>query len=199
MTESRIHRAASADGTEIVGRVIGHGPPLVLVHGAIGDGEFAWTELLPHLTDQFTCYLPSTRGRGRSDDHPDHSLPRLSEDITAFVATIAEPVCMMGWSGGGPLALGAADAARQRDRGRCWESGASPRGPAPEVQVDLGRLGVAMEQVGLAAQRAASWTRSAHSSSGSATTRRSPRSSGPTSTTAGRPGSRSCWCSSRTS
>ena len=84
MDERRIQRAVSADGTEIVGRVIGQGPPLVLVHGAIGDGEFAWTELLPHLTDRFTCYLPSTRGRGLSGDHPDHSLPRLQEDVDAF-------------------------------------------------------------------------------------------------------------------
>ena len=27
----RIHRAVSADGTEIAGRVQGHGPPLILV------------------------------------------------------------------------------------------------------------------------------------------------------------------------
>jgi hypothetical protein len=52
----------SADGTEIVGRVVGDGPPLVLVHGAIGDGEFAWTELLPHLTDRFTL-LPAQHPR----------------------------------------------------------------------------------------------------------------------------------------
>ena len=59
----RIHRAVSADGTEIAGRVQGHGPPLILVHGAYGDGEIAWKALLPYLTDRYTCYLPSTRGR----------------------------------------------------------------------------------------------------------------------------------------
>jgi pimeloyl-ACP methyl ester carboxylesterase len=151
MTDTRIHRTTSADGTEIAGRVLGNGPPLVLVHGGIGDGEFAWTELLPHLTDRFTCYLPSTRGRGLSADSPDRSLPRLSEDITAFVASIDEPVCLMGWSGGGPLVL---DAAAQLDNVTAvaaWESGATPSDPAPEVQADLGRLGAAMEQVGLAA------------------------------------------------
>lgn len=151
MTEARLHRTVSADGTEIVGRVVGHGPPLVLVHGAIGDGEFAWTELLPHLTDRFTCYLPSTRGRGLSGDHPDHSMPRLAEDITAFVASIGEPVCLMGWSGGGPLVLSAAERVTDVAAIAAWESGASPHDAPPEAQADFGRLGAAIEQAGMAA------------------------------------------------
>ena len=36
MTEKQIHRVNSDDGTEIVGSVQGNGPPLVLVHGAMG-------------------------------------------------------------------------------------------------------------------------------------------------------------------
>ncbi|MEJ2854908.1 MULTISPECIES: alpha/beta fold hydrolase [unclassified Saccharothrix] len=108
----RTHRAVSADGTEVVGRVRGHGPALVLVHGAIGDGEIAWEALLPQLTDRFTCYLPSTRGRGLSADHPDHSPARLEEDITAFVDSIGEPVRLVGWSGSGAWVLGAAARSR---------------------------------------------------------------------------------------
>lgn len=108
MTDTRIHRAVSADGTEIVGGVQGDGPALVLVHGGIGDGEFAWDALLPHLTDRFTCYLPSTRGRGLSSDNPDHSPQRLEDDVTAFVDSIGEPVNLVGWSGSGAWVLGAA-------------------------------------------------------------------------------------------
>jgi len=151
MDEGRIKRAVSADGTEIVGRVIGTGPPLVLVHGAIGDGEFAWTELLPHLTERFTCYLPSTRGRGLSGDHPDHSLPRLQEDIDSFVESIGEPVCLMGWSGGGPWVLGAAERTDAVRAVAAWESGGSADVFGPEGQADLGRLAAAVEQVGIAA------------------------------------------------
>src|SRR6185369_3793168 len=108
MTDERIHRAVSADGTKIVGRVRGRGPALVLVHGGIGDGDIAWKALLPRLVDTFTCYLPSTRGRGLSSDNPDHSPARLEEDIAAFVESIGEPVRLVGWSGSGAWVLGAA-------------------------------------------------------------------------------------------
>jgi pimeloyl-ACP methyl ester carboxylesterase len=88
--------------------VHGQGPPLVLVHGRPHDGDIAWAALLPHLAERFTCYLPSTRGRGLSDDHPDHSPGRLQEDFDAFVDSIGEPVLLGSWSTGGPWALGAA-------------------------------------------------------------------------------------------
>jgi pimeloyl-ACP methyl ester carboxylesterase len=107
MTADRIHRAVSADGTEIAGRVQGQGPPLVLAHPNVLDGDLAWEALVPHLTDRFTCYLPSLRGRGLSSDSPDHSPPRLVEDVTAFVDSIGEPVCLVGWSDSGAM-LGAA-------------------------------------------------------------------------------------------
>lgn len=108
MAQERIQRAVSADGTEIAGRVRGEGPALVLVHGGIGDGEVAWEGLWPHLADRFTCYLPSIRGRGLSADDPDHSPPRLVEDVTAFVDSIGKPAYVLGWSGSGAWVLGAA-------------------------------------------------------------------------------------------
>ncbi|MQA00948.1 MAG: alpha/beta fold hydrolase, partial [Dehalococcoidia bacterium] len=129
----------------------GNGNGVVLVHGAIGDGEFAWDELLPHLADRFTCYLPSTRGRGLSADHPDHSLPRLQEDVIAFVESIGEPVSLMGWSGGGPFVLGAAARSDAVAAVAVWESGASADALGPDGQACLGQLAAAIEQVGVAA------------------------------------------------
>lgn len=108
MTDERIHRADSADGTEIAGRVHGQGPPLVLVHGAPHDGDIAWEAMVPHLSDRFTCYLPSLRGRGLSESRQDHSPPRLEEDVRAFVDSIGGPVFLVGWSAGVPWALAAA-------------------------------------------------------------------------------------------
>jgi pimeloyl-ACP methyl ester carboxylesterase len=120
----------------------GQGPPLVLVHSPVHDGDIAWAALVPHLTDRFTCYLPSLRGRGLSGDNPDHSPPRFQEDIIAFVDSIGEPVFLMGWSDGGSLALGAAA-----------HSGAVAAVAAYEPSVytlmredDLARFGSAIEQ-----------------------------------------------------
>jgi pimeloyl-ACP methyl ester carboxylesterase len=144
MTEERIHRAVSVDGTEIAGRVRGEGPPLVLVHGGIGDGEIAWEALWPHLADRYTCYLPSTRGRGLSADSPDHSPPRLEEDVTAFVDSIGEPAGVVCWSGSGTWVLGAAA------RSACVAAVAAyePFVTAVMGEDDLGRTFSAMEQMG---------------------------------------------------
>jgi pimeloyl-ACP methyl ester carboxylesterase len=108
MAPQRTHTAVSEDGNRIVGGVDGTGPPLVLVHGAVADGESEWGPLLPHLTDRFTCYRPSTRGRGQSDPHPTLSREGLVRDITAYVDSIGEPVGLVGTSGGGTVALGVA-------------------------------------------------------------------------------------------
>jgi pimeloyl-ACP methyl ester carboxylesterase len=108
MGAENIHRTVSADGTEIAGRVVGQGPPLVLLHGAVYCGETAFDELLPHLSDHFTCFLPSTRGRGLSADSDDFTGERLLEDVMAFIDSVGQPVPTFGWSGGGMFALGAA-------------------------------------------------------------------------------------------
>jgi pimeloyl-ACP methyl ester carboxylesterase len=108
MSTDRIHRATSDDGTEIVGRVHGDGPPLVLFHGAPHDGDLAWETLIPHLADRFTCYVPNWRGRGLSGDSEDHTPPRHVEDAIAFVDSIGGSVCVAGWSIGVVPTLGAA-------------------------------------------------------------------------------------------
>jgi pimeloyl-ACP methyl ester carboxylesterase len=105
MDEGRIHRTESSDGTEIAGWAHGQGPPLVFVHGGAGDGKTSWSALAPLLSEQFTCYLMSMRGRKPSNDHPDHSRERLVQDIVAFAESISEPVGLVGHSFPGALAL----------------------------------------------------------------------------------------------
>jgi pimeloyl-ACP methyl ester carboxylesterase len=108
MDTDRIHRAVSNDGTEIVGRVHGQGPPLVLVHGGLEDGDLDWTPMLPFLAEDFTCYLMSTRGRGLSGVSADLAPGRLLEDVVSFVNSIGEPVMVFGGSDGATRALAAA-------------------------------------------------------------------------------------------
>ena len=115
--EDRIHVAISNDGTRIAGRVEGHGPPLVLVHGGLGDGEVSWRFMLPFLVDHFTCYQMSTRGRGLSADNVDHSRERQFEDIASFVKSIGEPVGIFGHSMGTVWVLGGSALCAEHVRG----------------------------------------------------------------------------------
>ncbi len=140
MITDRIHRTVSADGTEIAGRVHGQGPPLVLVHGRLEDGELSWNALRPLLTDRFTCYALSTRGRDLSADHPDLSPGRLVEDVVAFVDSLGEPVGLVGHSSGAGLVLGAAAEATSVVGVAAYE----PVVPAVISEDDVARVQAAM-------------------------------------------------------
>ena len=60
---------ARAHGLEIAYQRAGHGPPLVLVHGAGVDGRM-WQPQLRALADEFTVVAWDEPGAGRSDDLP---------------------------------------------------------------------------------------------------------------------------------
>ena len=147
MASDRIHRAVSADGTEIAGRVHGQGPPLVLFHGAPHDGDLAWEALIPHLADRFTCYVPSWRGRGLSRDSEDHTPPRHVEDATAFVDSIGGSVHVAGWSVGAVPALGAAANSDAVAAMAIYEPTVIP----VMSEVDLADMYATFQQVGAAA------------------------------------------------
>jgi pimeloyl-ACP methyl ester carboxylesterase len=108
MSNQRTHYVTTTDGVAIGGTVHGQGPPLVFLQGAVGDGDIDWQALLGHLTAQFTCHMPSLRGRGLSGDHPNLSFGRLVDDVLAYVDSIGAPTGLVGWSLGAGLALVAA-------------------------------------------------------------------------------------------
>jgi pimeloyl-ACP methyl ester carboxylesterase len=100
MSTQRTHHVTTTDGVTIAATVHGQGPPLMFLHGMLGDGDLDWNRLVGHLTDQFTCHLPSMRGRGFSSNHPDLSYGRQVDDILTYVDSIGEPTGLVGWSGG---------------------------------------------------------------------------------------------------
>jgi pimeloyl-ACP methyl ester carboxylesterase len=108
MADDRIHRITTDDGVEIAARVHGQGPPVMLVHGALEDGDTCWESMLPFLSDRFTCYAVHLRGRGLSGRSRDLSRRRHVQDLTAVAASIGGAVGLVGESGGGFMALGAA-------------------------------------------------------------------------------------------
>lgn len=114
MDDGRTHEITTADGVTIAGTVTGQGPPLVFSPGGIGDAELDWQAMLPYLTDRFTCFTPSLRGRGLSGDHTSLGVHQLIDDLVAYVDSIAEPAGLVGWSAGG-MVLGVAAKAQAVD------------------------------------------------------------------------------------
>jgi pimeloyl-ACP methyl ester carboxylesterase len=112
MSNPRTHYVTTTDGVTIGATVYGQGPPLVFLQGAVGDGDIDWNRVVGHLTDRFTCHLPSYRGRGLSGDHTDLSPGRRADDILTYIDSIGKPTGLVGWSGGATLAL---DVAAQSD------------------------------------------------------------------------------------
>ena len=105
MSNERTHYVTTTDGVTIGATVHGQGPPLVFLHGIIGDGDLDWQGLLPYLTRRFTCHLPSWRGRGLSGDPPDLSFGRMVDDFIAYLDSLGEAAGVVGWSAGVDLAL----------------------------------------------------------------------------------------------
>src|SRR6185437_9304493 len=97
----------SRDGTMIGYRQIGHGPGVVLLHGAMESAQ-SHMRLAEALADAFTVYLPDRRGRGLSGPYgKDYSVQEDVDDVDALLTrTGAHNV--FGVSAGGLIWLQAA-------------------------------------------------------------------------------------------
>lgn len=96
----------SADGTDVAYWRSGQGPVVLIVHGG-GNFHGAWDPMLPFLEPSCTVVIIDRRGRGASGDTLPHAIEREIEDVAA-VAEVLGPLCVLGHSFGGPLALEAA-------------------------------------------------------------------------------------------
>jgi len=86
--------------------VIGHGPPLVMLHGwAMHSGVFS--ALAECLSTTHTLYLVDLPGHGHSRDS---RLPLALEPVTQTLLATLPPAIWLGWSLGGLFALHAAAA-----------------------------------------------------------------------------------------
>lgn len=88
MSESEVTYVTSTDGTRIGFSSSGSGPPLLLVHGGLGD-RTRWEALLPYLEPHLRVHAMDRRGRGLSGDPPEYALEREYEDVAAVVDAIA--------------------------------------------------------------------------------------------------------------
>ncbi len=97
----------SKDGTTIGYRQLGHGPGVVLLHGAMESAD-SHMQLAKALADDFTVYAPDRRGRGLSGPFGrNYSLQTEVDDLEALLTrTGAHNV--FGVSAGGDICLQAA-------------------------------------------------------------------------------------------
>ena len=87
MSSQRTHYVTTTDGVTIGGTVHGQGRPFVIVHEMLADGDLDWRRCC-RTCCRSTCYLPSLRCRGLSDDHPDLSPRRMVEDVLTYVDSL---------------------------------------------------------------------------------------------------------------
>jgi pimeloyl-ACP methyl ester carboxylesterase len=106
MTEVDSAAAVSADGTAIGYHLIGAGPPLLVLHGAM-QSALSQRDLATALADRFTVVLPDRRGRGASGPFGDWSLAREVEDVAAVRAATGA-ASAVGVSSGALILLNAA-------------------------------------------------------------------------------------------
>ena len=102
------HVVTSVDGTRIAAARSGSGPPLILVHGAIGD-RTSFRSLEPLLAANHTVVVMDRRGHGRSGDSMSaYSIEQEFEDVAVVAASLDGPVDLFGHSFGATVCLGAA-------------------------------------------------------------------------------------------
>ena len=95
------------DGLRIAYERAGEGPPLILLHGYVGDGRGTWRRQLDGLADEFTVVAWDAPGAGLSSDPPPgFGLPQYADCLAGFVEALGlgRPH-VAGLSFGGALAL----------------------------------------------------------------------------------------------
>jgi pimeloyl-ACP methyl ester carboxylesterase len=95
------------DGLRIAYERAGEGPPLVLLHGYVGDGPTTWRRQIDGLSDEFTVIAWDAPGAGRSSDPPEaFSLANHADCLAGFIGSLGlERPHVGGLSFGGILAL----------------------------------------------------------------------------------------------
>ena len=100
----------SKDGTQIGYTVVGSGPAIVLVDGAMCYREMGpATPLAEELKDRFTVYTYDRRGRGESGNTKPYSTDREVEDLAAVIEAAGGSAAIYAISSGVMLALEAAN------------------------------------------------------------------------------------------
>src|SRR5438309_10733744 len=106
-------RSSAMATVEVSGAVLyyeerGSGPPLLLVHGTGGYADL-WSPVLDGLARAYRVIAYDRRGFARSSSASGAGLADQARDAAALLDALgASPATVVGWSGGGVIALGLA-------------------------------------------------------------------------------------------
>ena len=142
-------------GLRIGYRRAGDGPPLVLLHGYVGDGPGTWKHQLETLSDAFTVVVWDAPGFGASADPPDRfGLDDYADCLAGFIERLGlSRPHVAGVSFGGGLALAFHERHRSIPRSLVLASAyAGWSGSLPPEVVDF-RLGQALRLADLSPER----------------------------------------------
>jgi pimeloyl-ACP methyl ester carboxylesterase len=95
------------EGLRIAYERAGDGPPVVLVHGFVGDCLSTWSFQIDELSDEFTVVAWDAPGAGHSQEPPEwFRLPDYADTLAALVRALGlSRPHMVGLSFGGALVL----------------------------------------------------------------------------------------------
>ena len=95
------------DGLSIGYHRAGSGPPLMLLHGYVGDGLATWRPQIERLSEAFTVVAWDAPGAGRSSDPPDQfGMAGYADSLRAFIDRLGlDRPHVAGLSFGGALAI----------------------------------------------------------------------------------------------
>ena len=106
LPEAKQSGYAPVNGIELYYAIYGEGPPLILLHGGLGNSEYFGSQI-PVFAKQYTVIAVDSRGHGRSGrDAKPYSYGLMASDVVALMDYLKIPkASIMGWSDGGIIGL----------------------------------------------------------------------------------------------
>jgi esterase len=91
---------------KLYSRIVGTGPPLIILHGVFGSGD-NWATFLRPLAERYTLHMLDLRNHGRSPHAAPMTYQAMAEDVAQYAQTHFDgnPAGIIGHSLGGKLAL----------------------------------------------------------------------------------------------
>ena len=106
MPAAAAHGTVPVAGAEIYYATYGQGPPVILLHGGLGNYDH-WSNQVPALAEHFEVIAIDSRGQGRSTrTRAPVSYETMENDVLAVMDELSVTrASIVGWSDGGEIAL----------------------------------------------------------------------------------------------